>query len=187
MKKFFIHTLLCMMWFGAVLVDGANHRHRARPIKQKHSLVDAASEAPPLGLRPRPFSKTHAAAVLSSPDEALRTIEKASASSLVVRTITAGGAVANTMPNALLGCLVMALIEQGVQVVFNKQGIKFPAQLGGCLLLFAFLLVIQVTFSFAQDLTISGKVVDAKGEAMLGASVLIEGTSNGVITGLERL
>src|SRR5690348_9169893 len=45
----------------------------------------------------------------------------------------------------------------------------------GCMLLLAHV-------SFGQGLAISGKVTDENGEAILGASVLLKGTSTGTIT-----
>lgn len=38
---------------------------------------------------------------------------------------------------------------------------------------------------FAQNKTISGIVVDKAGEAVIGASVLVKGTSNGTITDFD--
>ena len=37
----------------------------------------------------------------------------------------------------------------------------------------------------AQHLTITGKVTDKQNEPIIGASVVVKGTSNGVITDLE--
>lgn len=51
------------------------------------------------------------------------------------------GGVSNTVTNALLGAVVMALIEKGVKELFKTTGVKFPSQLAGCLILFASLLV----------------------------------------------
>lgn len=49
-----------------------------------------------------------------------------------------------------------------------------------------FLLVFLMTTvtGFAQNKTVSGIVVDKAGEAVIGASVLVKGTSNGTITDL---
>lgn len=38
---------------------------------------------------------------------------------------------------------------------------------------------------FAQNKTVSGIVVDKAGEAVIGASVLVKGTSNGTITDFD--
>ncbi len=50
--------------------------------------------------------------------------------------------------------------------------------------LFVFFLMTTVT-GFAQNKTISGIVVDKAGEAVIGASVLVKGTSNGTITDFD--
>lgn len=58
-------------------------------------------------------------------------------------------------------------------------------------LLFAFhgltiaMLFLLSTSAMAQALSIKGKVIDKAGEAIIGASVLVEGTSNGTVTDLE--
>lgn len=58
-------------------------------------------------------------------------------------------------------------------------------------LLFAFhgltiaMLFLLSTSAMAQALSIKGKVIDKAGEAIIGASVLVEGTSNGTVTNLE--
>ena len=38
---------------------------------------------------------------------------------------------------------------------------------------------------YAQHLSITGKVSDKQGEPIIGASVLVKGTSNGVITDID--
>lgn len=50
-----------------------------------------------------------------------------------------------------------------------------------------FLLVFLMTTvtGFAQNKTVSGIVVDKAGEAVIGASVLVKGTSNGTITDFD--
>lgn len=40
-------------------------------------------------------------------------------------------------------------------------------------------------FMYAQHLSITGKITDKQGEPIIGASVLLKGTSNGVITDLN--
>lgn len=50
----------------------------------------------------------------------------------------------------------------------------------------AFLLLLTVPFSaFSQDLTVSGSVMDQQGGPLPGVSILIEGTSTGVITDID--
>lgn len=39
--------------------------------------------------------------------------------------------------------------------------------------------------AFAQNKTITGVVVDANGESIIGASVLVKGTTNGIITDID--
>ena len=41
------------------------------------------------------------------------------------------------------------------------------------------------SFVFAQNKTITGSVVDAKGESVIGASVLVKGTTNGTISDID--
>ena len=43
--------------------------------------------------------------------------------------------------DAVTGTIVLTLIERVVNKIFMQKGVKFPAQLGGCGLLFAFLVV----------------------------------------------
>lgn len=50
-------------------------------------------------------------------------------------------------------------------------------------LLVAFLLVSE--YSFAQNLNVSGKVLDETGEGLIGVGVVIQGTTNGTITDLD--
>jgi hypothetical protein len=45
---------------------------------------------------------------------------------------------------AIVGSIAMAALEQGVKKVFAKQGIKFPTSLGGCIVLFFGLLIMDV-------------------------------------------
>lgn len=54
-----------------------------------------------------------------------------------------------------------------------------------CLLEWYFISLLMTTVTgFAQNKTVSGIVVDKAGEAVIGASVLVKGTSNGTITDL---
>ena len=39
--------------------------------------------------------------------------------------------------------------------------------------------------AMAQNITVKGKVTDSKGEAVIGASVLVQGTTNGTVTDLD--
>ena len=48
-----------------------------------------------------------------------------------------------------------------------------------------FVLLFMSTLTFAQTKTITGKVVDEKGEIIIGASVAVKGTSRGTITNLD--
>ena len=48
-----------------------------------------------------------------------------------------------------------------------------------------FLMLWSSIFMYAQHLSITGKVTDKQGEPIIGASVLVKGTSNGVITDLD--
>ena len=52
------------------------------------------------------------------------------------------------------------------------------------MLSFGILMVIAMTL-FAQVKNVSGVVLDKKGESIIGASVLVKGTTNGTITGTE--
>ena len=52
------------------------------------------------------------------------------------------------------------------------------------MLSFGILMVIAMTL-FAQVKNVSGVVLDKKGESIIGASVLVKGTTNGTITGID--
>ena len=52
------------------------------------------------------------------------------------------------------------------------------------MLLLAFFLMITIA-GFAQSKTVTGIVIDKTGETVIGASVLIKGTTTGVITNLD--
>ena len=52
-------------------------------------------------------------------------------------------------------------------------------------LLSTLFLMLHMTVVLAQQVTISGQVLDEKSEPLIGATVNIEGTTNAVITDLE--
>jgi hypothetical protein len=57
---------------------------------------------------------------------------------------TRGGGGVTTPTNAIAGALVMTMIERGIFYLLKANGSKLPAQLGGCIALFLFLLVADV-------------------------------------------
>lgn len=59
------------------------------------------------------------------------------------KTLALRGGVANTLSNAFAGSVVFALIEIGVKKSLAAANLKFPAQLGGCIFLFASLLLTE--------------------------------------------
>ena len=68
----------------------------------------------------------------------------------------------------------------------NKKQVKQLSLLGYYpRLLLVVLFSMVASFAFAQNKSVSGSVVDAKGEAIIGASVLVKGTSNGTISDME--
>ena len=52
-------------------------------------------------------------------------------------------------------------------------------------LLSTLFLILHFTVALAQQVTISGQVLDEKSEPLIGATINIEGTTNAVITDLE--
>jgi hypothetical protein len=54
-----------------------------------------------------------------------------------------GGQFTNSLSNAFLGSIVMALIEKIAKEGLQKSGIKFPAGLGACILLFTILIMLD--------------------------------------------
>ena len=72
--------------------------------------------------------------------------QKEFATDAFVKTTPRGGAEAVSKKPAILddavtGTVVLTLIERAINHYFKQAGIKFPAQLAGCGLLFAFLVV----------------------------------------------
>mgnify|MGYP001151189548 FL=1 len=62
--------------------------------------------------------------------------------------------------------------------------------LSGCsvlqrLFFFTFLFMVCAIGAFAQGKTVSGTVLDKSGESVIGASVLVKGTTNGTITDFD--
>lgn len=56
-----------------------------------------------------------------------------------------GGLSTSSIPtNAIAGALVMTMIERGIFYLLKANGSKLPAQLGGCIALFVFLLLADV-------------------------------------------
>ena len=49
----------------------------------------------------------------------------------------------------------------------------------------SFLSLLSVTLMYAQSSEISGNVVDATGEPVIGATVMEKGTSNGTVTDFD--
>ena len=58
------------------------------------------------------------------------------------------------------------------------------ASIGQRLFFFALLTVISIGM-YAQGKTVSGTVVDKTGETVIGASVVVKGTTNGTITDFD--
>lgn len=134
-------ALLCLVHPGEVLVQaessssttpttshalGVNNKNRGRALQ----AVVATSSHPPLLTRKDPTTS-----------KAAPTSSSFQSASLLAQL--RGGVVENTLPNALAGSVVMALIEKAVKKLFQVNGIAFPAPLGGCLLLFLTLLVTE--------------------------------------------
>ena len=47
------------------------------------------------------------------------------------------------------------------------------------------LIFLSIPFLSAQDLTVSGRVTDKTGESIIGASILVQGTTSGTITDFD--
>jgi hypothetical protein len=59
------------------------------------------------------------------------------------RRIARGGAVDNTLSNAVMGAIAFAAIEALTKRLLSVTNVKFPSSLGACLCLFFFLLVAE--------------------------------------------
>jgi iron complex outermembrane receptor protein len=46
-------------------------------------------------------------------------------------------------------------------------------------------LLMMCTFAFAQQGTVTGKVIDDLGEPVIGANVIVKGTTTGIITDVD--
>lgn len=105
---------------------------------------------------PRPKVTTVAAAVPAKlrggalDDHALRHAvvnEKKISPKAVAKKVTpkaASSSASSGHMEAIVGSLAMIGLEQGVKKIFAKQGIKFPTSLGGCIVLFFGLLVLDL-------------------------------------------
>jgi hypothetical protein len=97
--------------------------------------VDAAHRVEPSAVF-RPHSRSSSLKVL--PQTVPTTIGGRPEEALALR-----GGVANTLPNAFVASIVMALIEKGVKEGLKAANVKFPAQLGGCIFLFSFMMLAE--------------------------------------------
>jgi hypothetical protein len=70
-------------------------------------------------------------------------VEEKEEATLSSKGLSVRGGVANTYSNAVLGSVVFALIEIGVKKSLKAADLNFPAQLGACIFLFAFLLLTE--------------------------------------------
>jgi len=61
-----------------------------------------------------------------------------------VTTSVRGGDTSTVPVKAILGVVAMAAIEGGLKKIFNAANIKFPSQLGGCMVLFAVAVLAQI-------------------------------------------
>lgn len=116
-------SILCRTVLAAVLVAYASIH------------VDAAHRVEPSAVF-RPHSRSSSLKVL--PQTVPTTIGGRPEEALALR-----GGVANTLPNAFVASIVMALIEKGVKEGLKAANVKFPAQLGGCIFLFSFMMLAE--------------------------------------------
>ena len=87
-----------------------------------------------------------------------------SKSSNLGSALSTRGGVENSVQNALLGVVAMAMIEKVVKGGLKSMNIKFPAQLGGCIALFAVMMAAE-----AIDPKLGNGIYDA---LLPGASLL---------------
>jgi|UPI000581B078 putative effector of murein hydrolase len=116
-------SILCRTVLAAVLVAYASIH------------VDAAHRVEPSAVF-RPHSRLSSLKVL--PQTVPTTTAGRPKEALALR-----GGVANTLPNAFVASIVMALIEKGVKEGLKAANVKFPAQLGGCIFLFSFMMLAE--------------------------------------------
>lgn len=131
---------------------------------QQASSVDAKHHASGITFAPKSHLTVPATSILEKKTAVLPEANTVNASpALQVR-----GGVANTVTNAVMGSIVMALIEKGVKEGFRATGVSFPSQLAGCLILFTFLLGTN-----AVTPNVAANIFDAlgPGAALLGKPI----------------
>lgn len=99
------------------------------------SVLGVVSESPK---RPPPAFDVRSRAQISTPP-----MTELSKSSNLGGALSTRGGVENSVQNALLGVVAMAMIEKGVKGGLKSMNIKFPAQLGGCIALFAVMMIAE--------------------------------------------
>lgn len=74
-----------------------------------------------------------------------------------------------------------------LKCIYLMKNILFKRRYYGGIIPILCLLLLFPTLAFAQKFTISGQVKDTQGEPVIGANVIIKGTTNGTITDLDGM
>ena len=137
--------LLLLLLLTATIIDARNDRSSiARSVPSRSGPFRAAratGDAVTLPSTREVIRQTRGGAAGRPGSRSNKLVNNAKAKAAA--TAPTAVSVAPTLPTALSGAVVMALLEQAVKALFKKNGVSFPAPLASCLLVLVFLLLLE--------------------------------------------